>query len=172
MKVTIFTVVHYLVLPMKSPVKQTPNKQTKNPDSLTKPKWKIKTKQESHSHTPRESEQTHTAWRNPLIAPTILRHPSRCLHLKKPNSWAPGSCGGVRTYVLSVWKTVAGRANKDRQSTSKAQLKTQQQAQCMLWKAEQTSFQGSAATRNNKNHGREKGSWRLCGQERCSGHSS
>lgn len=41
-----------------------------------------------NSHTPKESKPALLGGRNPLIASTLLLA-SICLHLRKPNYWAP-----------------------------------------------------------------------------------
>lgn len=41
-----------------------------------------------NSHTPKESKPALLGGRNPLIASTLLPA-SICLHLRKPNYWAP-----------------------------------------------------------------------------------
>lgn len=73
--------------------------------SLTKPKWKIKMSKNSHT---KESKPALLGGRNPLIAST-LPLASICLHLRKPNSWAPHSCGEERKCVPSAWMAAAGR---------------------------------------------------------------
>lgn len=78
----------------------------------------MENKLSKNSHTPKESKLALLGGRNPLIASTLLLT-SICLHLRKPNYWAPGSCGEERKCFPSAWIAAAG---KDGRSINKAKL--------------------------------------------------
>lgn len=120
-------IMHYPYLGVESLISN--NKQPSHPilhapttssktHSLEEKSWQadkaqMENKNEQEQPHTKESKPVLLGGRNPLIASTLLLA-SICLHLRKPNSWAPRSLGEERKCVPSAWMAVAGRNQQGR----------------------------------------------------------
>lgn len=164
------TVSKQITSPFVSSCHQQQNRARKKADSLTKPKWKVKM---SKRHLLRESKPALLGGRNPLIASTLLQLTSICLHLRKPNYWAPSSCE-EGTCVPSVWLAwQTGTSKKNRRSTNKAQLHIQQHIQMCDMQNWANKLSCSGTTGNNgRNHSGRKVAVACVGRQAAVAHSS